>query len=341
MSFILRIFFSGLIVFIPSENKKELTVLLLNAAHPHHVAGEANIPEHKAVLLARAASCVGNCPRVDVEVSKFLYPDTPSGSAAVDSLAFAVGGGAVWRLAGSDLSFGIPRTGVTLVKTASVDGKVIPETAAERADFDWVANLKDIDPSVGGIDPAVFSNNPPPGLIVARLKLTGGDVSTRTVIQVNGKVVPIDFRPIAGKAKHPYARAVAVWVQAEVTVPGNSLEIVEETFAGQKKRTMSLKPVDGKIEVALLNISRPVQSSRTTVPQPGMHFERFWDLALDPPAPDQRPIPQVPGTRVVQRDWEALHPPQPERASALLQAIFREDRSPYDQILCPMGQWWP
>lgn len=341
MSFILRIFFSGLIVFVPSENKKEVTVLLLDMPHSHHAAGAAAIPEHKPVLLARAAACDRDCPRVDVAVSRFLYPDAPSSSAAVDSLGNALRRGAVWQLDGSNLRFGIPSTGVTLMQSPSADGKAIPESVAERGDFDWVANLKHIDPTVGKIDPAVFGENPPPGLIVARLTLTSGELSTHSVIQVNGKVMPIEFRPMSGNGKSQYMRAAAGWVQAEVTVPGSSLKIVEETFAGKEKRVMVLTPEDGSIDVAVLNISRPVRPTGTATPRPGMHFRRFWDLAKEPPAAAARPIPQVPRARVAKLDWEPLHRDPAERSSPLLKAIFRDGRSPYDQVLCPVGQWYP
>jgi hypothetical protein len=341
MSFILRIFFSGLIVFVPSENKKEVTVLLLDVPHAHHATGAATIPEHKPVLLARAAGCDGNCPRVDSDVASFLYPHAPSSSAAVDSLGHAVGRGAVWQLAGSELGFGIPSTGVTLRQAASADGKAIPENVVERGDFDWVANLKDIDPTLGQIDPAVFSENPPPGLIVARLTLSSGELSTHEVIQVDGKVMPIEFRPMSGKAKKPYVRAAAGWVEAKVTVPGKSLRIVETSFAGKEKREMLLTPESGNIDVAVLNISRPVRPTRTAPPQPGMHFRRFWDLAEKRPAAAARPVPQVPRGNVAGRDWEALHRTEDVRTSPLLSAIFRDGRSPYDQVLCPVGQWYP
>lgn len=334
MSFILRIFFSGLIAFIPSEDGKELTVLLLDATHAHH-AGAA-VPEHKPVLLARAQHCGGACPKSDVTVSSFLYPDAASGAAAVDSLAHALSQGAVWQLAGSDISLGTANDGVRLIRTAMLDDKAVPDTAAERTDFGWVANLKKIDPFMGEIDQSVFSGTPPEGLIVARLKLTSGEVSTRSIIQVNGKAVPIDFRPPTGQ-ESGYTRAVASWVQGEISVPGDSLQVVETTFAGIEKRRMSLRPLDGVVEIAVLNISSPVPPRRDEPPQPGVHFGRFWDLAANPRSAEQRPIPQLARSSVAQRDWDALHPDQPD-SSPLLQKIFLHDRGPYDQILCPMAQ---
>lgn len=335
--FILRIFFSGLIAFVPSEDGKELTVLLLNAPHAHHSTMHPGIPEHKPVLLARAADCAPECPRTEASVAAFLYPDITSRDASSRALADAVHKGVVWPLSGSKLSLGIPNDGVKLVRSAS-PSKSVPDNHAERADFGWVANLRDIHPSIGDLDPAVFSDNPPKELIVARLTLKSGKVSTRSVIQVNGKVVPIDFRPPSGKGK-PYARAVASWVQAEIQVPGDSLEVVEERFSDGRKRTISLKPLDGVIDMAILNISRPVRPAGTRQPQRGMHFTRFWDLAARPPAANDRPIPQAPAAGGQARNFAALHADGDRRKSDLLKAIFVDERGPYDQLLCPMSQY--
>lgn len=333
MGFILRIFFSGLIAFIPSEDGKELTVLLINAPQAHHAS--SGVPEHKPVLLARAAACSGDCPRANTSVATFLYPGASSRSAANDALALAIDKGVVWQLAGSDLSLGIPRDGVRLAHTAPA-GKRVPDNAAERADFRWVANLKEMDPDLGKLDPAVLAEHPPEELIVARLKLTSGEVSTYSVVQVNGDVIPIDFRSSTNVGK-PYLQAVASWVEAEIRVPGDQLEIVEQRFAGGPARKMSLKPSKGMLDVAVLNVSRPTGRARTSTPAPGLHFSRYWDLAADPPAFSARPIPQVPRIDVEKRDFAALH--DDEHKSQLLEKIFPGGRGPYDQILCPMSQY--
>lgn len=335
--FILRIFFSGLIAFVPSEDGKQLTVLLLNTPHAHHGAVRSGIPEHQPVLLARAGGCKRDCPRSDVSVAPFLYPDAPSAASAVDSLALAVDQGVVWPLAGSNLSLGIPNDGVKLVRTKTSAGKAVPDNEAERADFGWVASLKQIDPAMSTLRPALFSKNPPEELIVARLTLTSGKVSTYSVIQVDGEVMPIDFRPLSGTGSS-YTRAVASWVEAEIQVPGDSLQVVEERFSGGVKRRMSLTPLNGVIDMAILNVSRPVRRIPGKPPGAGMHFARFWDLAAQPPASSRRAIPQVPRSmsKVEKRDFEALHT---DPQSELLKRVFPGDRSPYDQLLCPMSQY--
>lgn len=343
MSFILRVFFSGLIAFVPSEDGKELTVLLLDGvqAHQHVPAGSTVIAmaEHKPVLFARAGACDGDCTRQNAAVASFFYPDVDT-PAAAESLANAVSGGAVWPLDGSNLRLGTAKDGVKLAHATSARAKPLPDTTTERADFGWVAQLKAIDPGAGPLKPAVVDGVPPEGLVIARLHLTSGKVSTYSVIQVGGNVTPIDFRPLLSDAKEPYARAVASWVQAEIRVSGDSIRIDETSFAGTPKRSMTLKPSNGVVELALLNTTRPMRDVRVEEPAPGAHFARYWDLTQNPPAAGARAIPQVSRAKMAVRDWNALHPNTRARRSPLLEdLLFAGGRSPYDLILCPMAQY--
>ncbi|MDQ3279789.1 MAG: hypothetical protein M3Q69_00080 [Acidobacteriota bacterium] len=333
---ILRIFFSGLIAFIPSQDGKEMTVLLLNEPHAHHMT--AAVPEHKAMMLVRAKSCEGACSQSDNEISTFLYPDAASPAAAAESLSKAVQKGAIWQLAGSELALDIPKSGLKLKRVSSADGKSVPDTVAERRDFRWVANLKDIDPSIGPLNPALFTADPPADLVVARLTLKSGEVSTHSMIRIGDDVAPLDFRSVAGSGPR-YVRAAASWVQAEIRVPGNTLHVEEQSFGGEKKRALDLTPINGVIEMAVLNVTRPILPDRTAPPQPGLHFERYWDLAQRPPAAERRPVPQPPNESDARRNWRTLHADD-KRSSALLNGIFfRDGRTTYDQILCPMSRY--
>jgi len=162
MSFILRILFSGLMTFIPSQDGKELTVVLLNANH-HHVSDGTELADHKPLLFARAGSCSGDCPTRDAAIAQFIYEEQ-SQSAAQDALEAAVTGGAAWQLAGSDLS--IRKTSanaadlppLTFVENARASSNgvplAIPTTSTERTDFSWLADLKQICPNDCTVDPA-------------------------------------------------------------------------------------------------------------------------------------------------------------------------------------------
>src|SRR3954452_24773164 len=102
-SFILKILFSGLMVFTPSQDGKEMTVLLLSAGHGHHLSDGSTLQRHNPMFIARAGSCSGDSPTRDASVAHAAYNDQTL-STAQDSLVAAVGGGAAWMLSGSDLS---------------------------------------------------------------------------------------------------------------------------------------------------------------------------------------------------------------------------------------------
>jgi hypothetical protein len=335
-SFILKIFFSGLIAFVPGKNG--VTVLLLDT-QTHHLAGGAANAEHAPLLLARAANCKGDCARSNTDVATFLYPDVPAANDAAQALGDAIDGGTVWQLSGSNLSLDIPKDGIRLVHVASADGKSVPDSEAERADFRWVPSLKEIDPQIGPIDPRVFSRHPPKGLIVARLRLTSGELSTYSLIQVQGNVVPIDFRPMAADGQSGYLRAAANWVEARIVVPGDHLTLSEKNFETGKKRQVTLSPHDGVVELAVLNITSPVPSAPGASPQPGMHFQQFWELAANPAITEKRAVPQLSRVKVPQRSFDQLHSDDDTRKSLLLKKVFPASKSPYDQILCPMSQY--
>src|ERR1043166_2855234 len=148
-SFILKILFSGMIVFSPNQNGTEVTVLLLNAGHTHHLSDGSAMQDHKPLLIARAGTCTGDCPTRDSDIAQFVYADQSS-SVAADSLESAVtgaGGGGAWTLDGSDISIvkasssdpDLPALSIT--RDARSSSTIIPSTSGEREDYSWVTDL--------------------------------------------------------------------------------------------------------------------------------------------------------------------------------------------------------
>ncbi|HYN21126.1 MAG TPA: hypothetical protein VE078_09215 [Thermoanaerobaculia bacterium] len=357
MSFILRIFFSGLIAFVPSPDGKELTVLLLNADHGYHVSDGTSLEAHKPLLLTRAGSCAGQCPSEDAAIAQFLFPDK-SPQQAGDSLAQAVFGGGAWQLSGSQLSLRKPCSGdPSLQPPLVLQGNVrrteegqlqaVPTTPQEREDFSWVADMDRIYPSAGGVKPEVLTE-PPSGLIAARLRLRSGKVFTYRLIQIDGKVKPIHFLPMGGEgAEAPYTQALANWIAAEIQIPGDTVEVLEESLGeGSPRRSMTLSPRDGLVEMAVLNLpalyppSSAGEGSTEGPPQPGKHFELYFELTKTPPTKQTRPVPQALARSVAGSEpevaWSALHPRE-ELWSDLLDKIrLGIGRGPYDRVICPM-----
>ncbi|HYO76135.1 MAG TPA: hypothetical protein VE010_06690, partial [Thermoanaerobaculia bacterium] len=264
MDFILRILFSGLIAFVPSEDGKEVTVLLLNANH-YHTSDGAALQSHKPMLLARAGNCTGDCPTVDPAIASFIYADkTPT--VATDSLQLAVSGGGAWQLSGSELSVrkgsstaaDLPPLVIRNNVRGTVNGQpqLVPTNATEREDFSWVPNLKQVCANGCTLNPALLATQPPSGLIAARFRLRSGTVFTYSVARVGANVTPVNFKRLDGiGSASSYSQAVATWVAADIAITGSNVEIVEEKFAGGAGRSMMLTPdANDRIEIAVLNL---------------------------------------------------------------------------------------
>jgi hypothetical protein len=351
VSFILRILFSGLIAFVPSQDGKEVTVLLLNVDHNYHTSDGTALVHHKPLLLARAGACTGQCPQRDEDIAQFLFADQTL-SAAKDSLESAVAGGGAWELSSSDLSLAkgstndpdLPDLLVRDGVRATVNGQpeIIPTSSTEREDFTWIADLKAVCPDCT-LDSSLTGSNPPAGLVAARLHLRNGTMYTYSVARIGSDVTPVHFKRLDGTgSESPYTQAVASWVAADVQISGDSVELDEESFGGNPGRTMTLTPDEnGKVELALLNLPPfvPPSSSSNDAPQVGKHFEIYYGLTEEPLTSEERLVP-IAGAAAgagsyPQVDWSAIHP-QTALWSDLLNGIRMQiGRSLYDRILCP------
>jgi hypothetical protein len=351
MTFVLRIFFSGLIAFVPGSKGKELTVLLLNAAHGYHISDGSTVPEHKPLLLVRAGNCSGDCSTSNPDVAQYLFPDT-SASQASDSLGRALRDGGLWELAGSNLTVvdndeaaPLPQLEIAgMLPSSGLAAVAVPTTPAEREDFHWVADFNSIDPDGEGINPALLSTRPPGGLIAARLSLENGKVFTYRLVQIGGKVKPIHFQTLAGaRPAIPYSQAMASWVEADIVVKGDNIEIVDQPFDGSNPRSMKLSPHKGVVELAILNLPQtrqPVLPPYARQPEAGRHFEAYYELAKVPPDRDHRPVPRADVSSLPKDeqaiDWDVLHPAAGQRSELLDALNLGAGKGPYDVILCPM-----
>lgn len=347
---ILRIFFSGLMAFVPSKDGKELTVLVVSGSHSMQLADGTAMPLHMPILLARASHCEEPkpCPS-DEKIAKFLFGKSPD--RAADSLRAAVLGGGAWQLSSSD--FSLPGATAPLDVRRNARGRTaegrplqVPTTSREREDFSWVPDLTAIAPDSGEIKPELLGEHPPAGLIAARFRLRSGSVITYAMIRVDGKVRPIHFNVAPGAAQVPYAQAAANWVEAEIHIPGDAVELVETNFQTGAERTIKLRPVNGVVELAVLNFPpfvAPAPDAKPPLPKRGQHFEVYYDLMTTPPAKGQRPVPDLPKDMEAsdpQAEWAPLHPKEPW--SNLLESLGMNPRgkkkSPYDLTLCPGAQ---
>jgi len=349
-SFILHIIFSGLIAFIPTQDGKEMDVLLLNVADCHHLSNGTVLPQHKPLLFSRAGSCTGDCPTRDAQTAQIMFVDQ-SATTATDSLEAAVPGGGVWQLDGSDLSLNkgsadaadLPPLSIVTGVRQIVDGQPapIPTTSGERADFDWVMSLSKICPDCTLRTDLLDSQ--PPSIVAARFHLRSGNLFTYRVARIGSSVTPVHFQPLVGDGTvSTYSQAIATYVGADIEVTGDSIDIAESKFNGDPGRTMHLTPdTNGTISVAVLNLPPfgPPPAVKNAWPAAGAHGEAYYDLATNAPAAGARLVPfpgAAPGVGTYPDvDWSSIHP-QSDLFNDLLNALRLDiGRTAYDSSLCP------
>jgi hypothetical protein len=351
-SFILKILFSGLMVFTPSQDGNEMTVLLLAAGHSHHLSDGSVLQQHKPLLIARAGACSGDCPTRDGDLARFVYADQ-SLTTAQDSLEVAASGGGAWMLSGSDISLqkaassdpDLPALSLTSNVRTTVDGQpsLIPSTSAEREDVSWIANLKQICGSGCALDPAMLASVPP-STIVARFHLRTGRLFTYSVSRIGANVTPVHFSRLDGSGSaSSYSQAIASWVGAEVQISGSGVEIVESKFNADPGRSMTLTPdANNAVEIAVLNFPPfvPPASSINDAPQVGKHFEAYYDLMQNPPAQETRLVPgagAAGGAEYPTVGWSAVHPQSAVWSELLNKLRLDIGRTAYERVFCPPG----
>ena len=348
-TFVLKLFFTGLIAFVPNQDGTELTVLLLNVHNDYQTSDGSSLAHHTPLLLARAGSCSGQCPTRDADIAQFIFEDQ-SEAAALDSLEAAVNGGGAWTLAGSELSIqkGNPNA-ADLPALSIVNGvrgtEIIPTSTTERADFSWVAKLHTLCPDCT-LNSDVLASQPP-AIVAARLRLHSGSVFSYSIARIGSNVTPVHFQRLDGQgSESSYSQAIATWVGAEIAITGDNVEIVEDKFDGGSGRSMTLAPdSNGKVEVAVLNLPAfvPPSSPFTGTPDPGKHFEMYYDITSNPPTQSQRLVPKSgPSAGAPSYDavaWGDIHPSEVLWSDLLNAVRLNIGRTVYEQILCPPSQW--
>lgn len=345
--FTLKIFFLGLIALVPSPDGREVTILLVDGRQGFTASDGTELGTHQAFLVARAGGCQGQCERGDRETAEFFFAKYGAGASARLDDALLQGG--VWRLSESDLTLrssnepqGLEAAGVQLTKTRATGPLALPTTPLEATDFTWIADLGQIAPGAGGLDPDHLAPRPWKAWIVGRFRLQNGRITAYRLAGIEDQIVPIGFRPLHGGQASDYSQALADSAMVEIEIQGESIEIEEEGFGGGNRRFMRLSPENGVVEMALLNTppsgvghaSHGAPDPATSMPAPGKHFEIFYEL-LRQPTP--KPLRSVPHADTREGVATSVIYPRKQADSALLPALGLDDpRSILERALCPI-----
>lgn len=342
LSFIVRILFTGMMVFVPSNDGTQLDVVLLNVAHGQQLSDGTGLPHHKPIVVARAGDCTGTCPKRDTAVASYLFGDL-STAAAQDALEDACDGGGAWEIAGGEISVAKGSSSDPSLPSLSFDDTstsyAIPTTSAERGSTHWLAKLSEICPTCG-FDSDVLDADPPSGLVAARFHLTSGNVFTYSVARIGSDVTPVKFKRLDGSGStSSYSQAIATWMGADITVSGDSIQLVESKFDNSTGRTMTLTPdSNGHVEIAVLNLPQLVPSTAGSTPGIGKHFERYYDVAANPPSASARLVPMpgaASGVTYPTVSWSSVHPSTAIWSDLLNALRLNPNRSAFEITLCP------
>lgn len=343
MEFVVRILFSGMMLFIPNSEGTQMDVVLLNVGHGHTLSDGTALSHHMPLVLVRAGGCTGTCPTNDAAIAAYAFSDKAT-PAAISALQAALDGGGAWQLSGSELTLAKGSTGDPgLPALDIIDGVrngIIPTSSAEREDFSWLADLAQICPSCG-LDASVLDGEPPPGLVAARFRLTSGKVFTYSIGRIDSEVTPVHFKRLDGQGSaSSYTQAIASWIGADITVSAESIKLIESKFDNSTGRTMTLTPDENdRVEIAVLNLPPLVPATPAATPGVGKHFERYYDLTDNPPAAAARLVPlpgAAPGTGAYsQVAWSSIHPTQTLWSELLNALRLNVGRSAYEITLCP------
>ncbi len=353
MTILLRIYFVGMIAFVPGEADRDMTVLLPDLRQGYLASDGEPVEPHTAFLLARSGGCAGECAGDQEPIAEMLYRGL-SGvhGEPMELLHKAVREGGVWKLADSDLVIEAkqPRRAAKLriLRSPAERPGLVPASSREKQIFDWVADIGQIAPETGGVDPGLLVDRPRRGALVARLRLSGGELRTHRMVRVGDDVPALDLRTLHDD-KVVFSQALAHWVVAEVPVRVQKgdckVRLVDQNFVdGSRRRIMDLMPErcekGGVIDVAILNVPT---SSFEPVPRPptlrdriGRHFEVYYELTSRPPARENRPVPHVGKGPTVPS--KTVQPPADEPSDFLERIVLPPAKGVANPLLCPPSQ---
>jgi hypothetical protein len=345
MGFLLRIYFIGLIAFVPDPNGQKMTVLLVDGRNPYVASDGVLLPEHHPLLVARAAGCTGDCAGQERAVADVVYADDQTPAQRTDSLRQALGAGGSWVLDQSELRIVLPDSSPPPFHVAGAGpsaGEDAPGAApTSDEDFAQVADVSALADRRLVADPALLEG-PEKGRTVGLLRIAAGTVKAQRLAGFADDVVEFQFATASefkeGVDVGMPTRTLADRVAVEIPIAGCSVRLEETNAETSARRSMTLSPnsCDGSVlEVAVLNLPRHGYQ-HGEVPGPSdapvidHHFELFYDLAESPPPRNRRPVPGY---------FHGPMTPRPHSSSPLLGLLGLEpNRGIWSSAQCPVAR---
>jgi hypothetical protein len=273
--------FDGLCAFVSSLDRKQMRVILVNAAgsrHQHSHSGGRAIPSHYPFIRfprARRIPVNGRrIPQVVLQgVSELRFFDW-------DDMKIVRGGEYPSSLK---------------IAEGRKPGTAEPGKAAEVPDFSWVSELEKINPKCSSIKPECLRADPPRNLVLGRITLTEGTIGVFSVFEEFAGVKTI-WELGDGLKPGSYSQALAAIVRYELEFPEAYITLRFTRFGPGQSFDLRLKPNrNGIIPVEVGNLPLEEALKMDVLPASQFdsltHFEMLYRLAQEPPEIPLSPRP--------------------------------------------------
>ncbi len=343
MGFILKIYFIGLIAFVPGE-QGEMTALMLDARDGYAVSDGSWIESHEPMLLVRSGSCSGSCrdQAQDIADVLFNHGKVSAPEESLRQLESALKGGGAWLLDGSQLILEAKTAEATPGTATPIPTKssgALPTSLEDAGNLAWVAEIGRIDAESAVVDPDALAERPEKKLVAGRMTLPASRFATHRLVAFENRVVPLAFKPLRGAEPVTYSQALADWVVAEIPVEDCSARISAKSFDGKQTKVLNLAPerCDGQDVVELVLVNLPKSSfgppQKKQAEPVGKHFEIFYELAKVRPPNHMRPVPVLAHETSAEK---ASYPLRQSTGSDFIRAIGLPWRGIYSRPICPV-----
>lgn len=269
-AFTLRIFFYGLIAFVPSEDGKSINALVLDAHSPESPNPCANHHHDPVIGFAgRDAVCVrpaSGCRPVEVP------------GQSIDCKADVW-----WRLTNELVELMADEGGVLQIIG---EGKRagLPKSAADLVDFGWTAQMGSIAPKAGRLNRKLLGPQPPVGKIVGRIMLQAGSLRTCRLVgfpregdeQGMQSIPLLFFSSSQGEAPQMQALAEVVLLTREVTSSAVTMTF-SNLDTSEVTRQLNLYPADCTVDGKSTKCLDLFVTNEPVIPEENISpFCSFW-----------------------------------------------------------------
>jgi hypothetical protein len=323
--FILRLFITGLVAFVPLPDGRTLDVLLPNATHLVH-----DDPHYAMVVFDQR----------DV--------DQASGRDDWGKIAPLINGSGNssargWLLDGEQLRLGqgqVVTLPLSLAHTlpSGSPRPVRPTSNGEEWDFSWVPPLKMVSPVDDRVDAGLLAR-PTRDRVAGLLSLDQGYVRTYSLAraldeggQDRGEVLAFRFASPDSKVL-ACSQAMAEMVVVEIPVMAPSLRLASEVFGGGAESWVTLRPRPGQatVDVLLANLS----PSKPRTSSMAVHFQHYYDLLASQPEVAKRVVPSPCEAPATMAAGQQRTSPRPVALPSIyLWTVHATDKGPLARPIC-------